>query len=87
MVTSVTRLLADRQGVIIPDMGRIFLLATASGQTLEPTSPPVRWVPRGLYPGAKRTGREIDHSPPSSAEVKNKWSKTSTPRTSSWCGA
>jgi hypothetical protein len=34
----------------------------------------------------KRTGREADHSPPSSAEVKNAWSYTSTPNTSSWSG-
>jgi hypothetical protein len=25
----------------------------------------------GYYPGVKRPGREADHSPPSSAEVKN----------------
>jgi hypothetical protein len=29
--------------------------------------------------GKKRPGREADHSPPSSAEVKNAWSYTSTP--------
>jgi hypothetical protein len=33
----------------------------------------------GLSLGAKRPGREADHSPPSSAEVKNAWSYTSTP--------
>jgi len=33
----------------------------------------------GSYPGAKRPGREADHSTPSSAEVKNVWSYTSTP--------
>jgi len=33
----------------------------------------------GPYPGVKRPGREADHSPPSSAEVKNAWSYTSTP--------
>jgi hypothetical protein len=27
----------------------------------------------------KRSGREANHSPPSSAEVKNAWSYTSTP--------
>jgi len=31
------------------------------------------------FPGVKRPGHEIDHSPPSSAEAKNKWSCTSTP--------
>jgi hypothetical protein len=34
---------------------------------------------RGSFPGLKRPGREADHSPPSSAEVKNAWSYTSTP--------
>jgi hypothetical protein len=29
--------------------------------------------------GVKRPGREADHSPPSSAEVKNAWRYTSTP--------
>jgi hypothetical protein len=38
------------------------------------------------YPGGKATGREADDSPPSSAEVKNTWSFTSTPQTSSWRG-
>jgi hypothetical protein len=33
----------------------------------------------GLSLGVKRPGREADHSPPSSAEVKNAWSYTSTP--------
>jgi hypothetical protein len=30
--------------------------------------------------GAKRPGREADHSPPSSAEVKNAWKYTSIPQ-------
>jgi hypothetical protein len=35
---------------------------------------------RGLFPpGVKRLGREADHSPPTSAEVKNTWMYTSTP--------
>jgi len=35
---------------------------------------------RWLFPRrVKRLGREADHSPPSSAEVKNGWSCTSTP--------
>jgi hypothetical protein len=36
--------------------------------------------PGGPFPGGKaRPGNEADHSPPSSAEVKNAWSYTSTP--------
>jgi hypothetical protein len=34
---------------------------------------------RGLSPGVKRPGRESDHSPPTSAEVKKTWVYTSTP--------
>jgi len=33
---------------------------------------------RGSFPGEKQQGHEDDHSPPSSAEVKNAWSNTST---------
>jgi hypothetical protein len=37
-----------------------------------PTQPPVQWVPGVLSPGVKEwQGRDADHSPPSSAEVKN----------------
>jgi hypothetical protein len=34
---------------------------------------------RGFSPGIKRPGREADHSPPTSANVKNTWIHTSTP--------
>jgi hypothetical protein len=47
-----------------------FLLTTASRTALGPTQPPVQWVPGALSLGIKRPGREADHSPPSSAEVK-----------------
>jgi len=32
-----------------------------------------------FFPGLKRPEREVDHSPPFSAEVKNEWSYTSPP--------
>jgi hypothetical protein len=51
----------------------IFLLATASRPTLVPTQPLIQFTP-----GITRPGRETDHSLPSSAEVKNAWSYTST---------
>jgi hypothetical protein len=57
----------------------IFLFTTASRTALGPTQPPIQWVPGGLSLGVKRPGREADHSPPSSAEVKNAWSYTFTP--------
>jgi hypothetical protein len=55
--------------------GRYFILfATESGPALEPTQPPVQRV-QVLF----TSGREADHSPPSSAEVKNVWRRTFTP--------
>jgi hypothetical protein len=48
----------------------IFLFTTASRTALGPTQSPIQWVPGALSLGAKRLGREADHSPPSSAEVK-----------------
>jgi hypothetical protein len=48
----------------------IFLVTTASRTALGPTQPPIQWVPGALSLAAKRQGREGDHSPPSSAEVR-----------------
>jgi hypothetical protein len=43
---------------------------------------------RALSPGVQRPGHEADHSPPTSADVKNTWIYTSTPfHTSSWRSA
>jgi hypothetical protein len=39
-----------------------------NGSGAHPASHPM--VTRGSFPGVKRQGREADHSPPSSAEVK-----------------
>jgi hypothetical protein len=47
----------------------IFLF-TASRTALGPTQLPIQWVPEALSLGVKLPGREADHSPPSSAEVK-----------------
>jgi hypothetical protein len=54
--------LESRQGLGI-------FLNTASRPALEPTQPPIQWVPRTLSLGVRLPGREDDHSPPSSAEV------------------
>jgi hypothetical protein len=56
--------LDDRRGL------GIFLFTTASRTALEPTQPPIQWVPGAISLGLKRPGREADHSPPRSAEVK-----------------
>jgi hypothetical protein len=60
-------------------IGIFFPFHTASSPALGLTQPPIQWVPGGLSLRVKRPGRETDHSPPSSAEVKNAWSYTSTP--------
>jgi hypothetical protein len=57
-----------------PDRVKIFLSSPEpSGSSLEPGLPPI-WLVPGFFPG-----REIDHLPKCSAEVRNKWSCTSTP--------
>jgi hypothetical protein len=46
--------------------GQDIFLYTMSRPTLERTQPPIQW-----YQGVEQPGHEADHSPPSSAEVKN----------------
>jgi hypothetical protein len=70
--------LGDRGvGVRVPVGSRIF--STSSRPALGSTQPPIQWVPGALSLGIKRPGREADHSPPASAEVKKIWIYTSTP--------
>jgi hypothetical protein len=63
------------------------LFTTVSRPALGPTQSPIQWVPGALSLGVKRPGREADHSPPSSAEVNNARSYTSTPQYvfMAWC--
>jgi hypothetical protein len=56
-----------------------FTLHLESWPALGPTQPPTHCVLWALFPGVTRKGSEADHSPPSSAVVKNTWSCTSTP--------
>jgi hypothetical protein len=48
----------------------IFLFTTASRAALGPTQPLIKWLPGARSLGIKLPGREADHLPPSSAEVK-----------------
>jgi hypothetical protein len=53
-----------------------------------PTQPPIQWVPGSLSLRVKRSGREADHSPPSSAEVKERVELyLHAPNKPSWRGA
>jgi hypothetical protein len=60
-------------------VGKNFHFSMSSRQSLGPTQSPIQWVPGALSSGAKRPGREADHSPPTSAEFKKTWVYTSTP--------
>jgi hypothetical protein len=70
-----------------PGGGKSLLLSTLSRPVLGPTQLPIQWLPGDLLPWVKRPGREADHSPPTSADVKNKWLYTSTPHAFSWRSA
>jgi hypothetical protein len=48
----------------------IFLFTATSRMALGPNHPPIKWVPGALSLEIKWLGHEADHSPPSSAEVK-----------------
>jgi hypothetical protein len=66
----------------------IFLFTTASKPALGPTQPPIQWVPGALSLGIKRPGRYANHSPPSSAEIKECVElRFHSPNTPSWRGA
>jgi hypothetical protein len=57
-----------------------FLRQRVQRPALRSTQPPIQWVPAVLPTGVKQPGCEADDSPPSSAEVKNAWSYSSTPQ-------
>jgi len=70
----VTSLRAVLYGVRI-SAGTFFLaFSNTTTPARGPTQLPVQWVLRDVFSWVKGLGREADHSPPSSAEVKNEWS-------------
>jgi hypothetical protein len=72
----------------IPDMDRDFFSlrhGIHTGPGVHPASYPLGT--KGCSPGIRRTECEADHSPPSSAEVKNAWTYVTIPHKSSWRGA
>jgi hypothetical protein len=56
---------------LIPGKGRILFVSTASRPTVGPTQVPIQRVPGALSPRINWHGREADHSPQFSVEVKN----------------
>jgi hypothetical protein len=65
----------------------IFLFSIASRPALGPNQLLIQWVSGGCSPGVKQPECEADHSPPSSAEVKNDGVIPPLPSTPSWRGA
>jgi hypothetical protein len=65
-------------GVRVPVGARIFTSPCRPDRLwVHPTSYPMGT--KGSFPGVKRPGREADHSPQTSTEVKKTWVYTSTP--------
>jgi hypothetical protein len=62
-----------------PSKVKNFLFSTSSTQALVPIQSAIECIQGALSPGVKRQGREVEHSPPTSAEVKKMWIYTSTP--------
>jgi hypothetical protein len=60
------------------DSSLLHIILTGSGAC----QPPIQWVPETFSPGVKRHVREADHSPRSSAEVKNGGAIPSLPHAS-----
>jgi hypothetical protein len=75
-----TRYRLEDWGVVVqvPVGSRIF--STSSRPAVGPTQPPIKWVPGALSSGIKWQGREADHSPPTSAQVKKMWIHPPTPQ-------
>jgi hypothetical protein len=57
----------------------IFFYSTESRPSLGPTQPPIQWVLGALSPGVMWPGRDDEHLPATSSEVKNRWIYTPTP--------
>jgi hypothetical protein len=64
---------------LIPGMIKNFLFSMSSRPALGPTQHSIQWVLAVISLGIKRSVREADNSPPSSAEVKKTEIYTSTP--------
>jgi hypothetical protein len=71
-------IVTERTGFAFQQGEGFFLFANVFRPALGSSQPPIQWISGALSSGVKRSGHEDDYSPPSSAEVKNAWSYTST---------
>jgi hypothetical protein len=90
---ALTQVLLPHRNEELPSLDKIYLgvgislFTTTSRQAPSSTQPPIQLVPGAISLQVKRPGREADHSPPPSAEVKNAWSYTSIPTVRLQCVA
>jgi hypothetical protein len=70
-----------------PSRGKNFLFSMSFRQVLDPTQPPIQWVPGVITSVAKQSGRVASHLPLTRAHVKKTWNYTSTPPYAfmAWC--
>jgi hypothetical protein len=78
---------ARRVKVRVPVGANIFLFSASSIPDLRPIQPPIKWISEVLSLPVARPEREVDHSPPTSAEVRETWIYINFPHASSCCSA
>jgi hypothetical protein len=76
--TSIYTLRTQNYDHISCSISRFLIFVTASRPALRHTQPPIQWIP-----GVKRPGRDADHSPLPSEEVKRAELYLQSPNTSS----
>jgi hypothetical protein len=69
--TSVYGLWTERLGFDSGQGQEMFLFSIMFRRVLKLNLPPITWMSGALYPGIKQSRGEVDHSPPTSVEVKN----------------
>ena len=66
---------------LVDNVSGIYLFSEKSKPALETSQTTVQWTTGTLYFGVKRPGREVDHSPSTTVEVKNERNYNSSPYT------
>jgi len=76
----IDQLRAGRFGFHVSGGARNFPFSTTVQMGCWASQPTIQGIP-GFFSGVKQPGREADHLPPPSAQVRNEWTYTATPTT------